>query len=208
MCYTEIDALRISPRFTSNEWQLLNQDEPCDWSVATEILKDRLDGRFLRYAGNCLRSPHSGFVVLSIDSLLLETIQQFREGITNGNGQSRRLVTEFLKWRRFQPEFNEEARTAYYEDIRCGLLHQGEARQMWLIRRDQPALLRQFPHGGGYIIDVREFHNRVRQSMNDYLAELRKPDCGELRRNLWTKMRHICNVREQRGALDAQVIVP
>ena len=164
MGYTQIDALRISPNYTANDWLALDQDDPADWRPACEMVKDRLDGRFLRYASNCLRSPHSGFVVLAIDSLLLEAIQQFREGIVNGHGQSQRLVTEFLKGRHFQPEFDAAARLAFYCDIRCGLLHQAEARRMWLVRRDQASLLAPFPHGNGYIIDVRCFHKGVRMS--------------------------------------------
>ncbi len=199
-----IDALRISPRFTAEDWRKLGPENPNDWSLATAILKDRLHGRFLHYAGNCLRSPHSGFVVLSIDSLLLETIQQFRDGVTNGNGLSRKLVTKFLEGKRFQPEFDKDARDAYYTDIRCGLLHQAEARRMWLIRRDQPELLKPFLHGDGYVIDVRRFHKCVRQSFTDYLDELRRVQSVELRQNLWGKMNQICSVREQRGAVDAK----
>jgi hypothetical protein len=206
MGHIKIDALRISPKFTSEDWRKLNPENPNDWSLAADILKDRLDGRFLHYAGNCLRSPHSGFVVLSIDSLLLETIQQFRDGVTNGNRLSRQLVTKFLESKRFQPEFNKHARDAYYTDIRCGLLHQAEARRMWLIRRDQPELLRPFPDGDGYIIDVRRFHKCVRQSLSDYLDELQWAQSVELRENLWDKMNQICSVREQRGAVDAKIV--
>ncbi len=206
MGYMQIDALRISPKFTSEDWRGLDPDNPSDWSVAAAMLKDRLDGRFLHYASNCLRSPHSGFVVLSIDSLLLETIQQFRDGVTDGEGQSRKLVTKFLESKRFQPDFDKDARIAYYTDIRCGLLHQAEARRMWLIRRDQPELLKPFPHGEGYIIDVRRFHKCVRQSMNDYLDELRLIQSVALRQNLWKKMSQICSVREQRGAVDADAV--
>ncbi len=167
------------------------------------MIKDRLDGRFLRYAGNCLRSPYSGFVVLAIDSLLLETIQQFREGITNGRGKSHKMVTRFLEGKRFQPGFDQEARNAYYADIRCGLLHQAEAKRMWLIRRGQETMLQPSPDGQGYVIDVRAFHKAVRSSMNDYLMELHQPSNTNLRVNLWTKMNHICSVRVQRGAIYA-----
>jgi len=206
MGYTQIDALRISPSYTATDWQALDVNDPADWQSACEMVKDRLDGRFLRYAGNCLRSLNSGFVVLSINSLLIETIQQFREGIINGYRESQRLVCEFLKGKRFQPEFDSAARSAYYTDIRCGLLHQAEARRMWLVRRGQASLLVPFPHGDGYIIDVRIFHKRVRMSLNDYLAEIRVSANEDLRRNLWNKMNHICNVREQRGAVDAGAI--
>lgn len=198
-----IDALRISPRFTSNDWNALGQHSQDDWATAVEIVKDRLHGRFLRYAGNCLRSPHSGFVVLAIDSLLLETLQQFREGIVDGRNKSKVMVTRFLAGQRFQPDFDENARNAYYSDIRCGLLHQAEARQMWLVRRGEEVMLRSSPNGEGYVIDVQLFHKAIRSSMNDYLRELLKPTSKELRAHLWTKMNHICSVRAARGAVYA-----
>ncbi len=195
-----IDALRISPRFTSEDWFALDRHRRTDWIQAASIVKDRLEGRFLRYAGNCLRSPYSGFVVLSIDSLLLETLQQFREGIIDGHKQSKRLVTAFLQGRRFQPDFDAAARSSYFTDIRCGLLHQAEARHMWLIRRGEPRMLGPSPNGEGYIIDVRLFHHAVRKSLHDYLRELVDPEHDDLRTHLWTKMDHISNVRVQRGA--------
>lgn len=198
-----IDALRISPRFTSNDWYALDRQSRDDWAKAADMVKDRLDGRFLRYSSNCLRSPYSGFVVLSIDSLLLEALQQFREGVTNGHGMSKLMVTRCLEGKRFQPHFDHNARDAYYLDIRCGLLHQAEAKGMWLIRRGQQVLLQSSPDSQGYIIDVRRFHKAVRASMNDYFRELRHPGKNELRANLWTKMDHICSVRTERGAVYA-----
>jgi hypothetical protein len=195
-----IDALRISPRYTSKDWYALDSSRQGDWFKAARMVKDRLVGRFLRYAGNCLRSPYSGFVVLSIDSLLLETLQQFREGVIDGRGQSKRLVMAFLEGPRFQPEFDMAARDAYYVDIRCGLLHQAEAKRMWLIRRGEHRVLSRPRGGNGYVIDVRLFHQAVRASLNDYLRQIVRPENEALRRNLWSKMDYICSVRTQRGA--------
>jgi hypothetical protein len=198
-----VDALRISPRYTSEDWYALSCSKEGDWSEAAEILKDRLVGRFFRYAGNCLRSPHSGFVVLAIDSLLVETVQQFREGVIDGHGQSRKLVTAFLEGPRFQPEFDRAARAAYYTDIRCGLLHQAEAKRTWLIRRGEPRMLHSLQDGNGYVIDVRLFHQAVRRSFDDYLRQIVRLENEKLRDNLWTKMNHICSVRTARGAVYA-----
>lgn len=197
------ESLRISPRFIADDWYALKCDSPNDWAKAAEMVKDRLDGRFPRYASNCLRSPYSGYVVLAIDSLLLETLQQFREGVINGHGRSREMVTQFLGGKRFQPAFDPEARNAFYSDIRCGLLHQAEAKRMWLLRRGQKAMLQPSPDGQGYVIDVQAFHKAVRGSMTDYLRELRQPTSNQLRANLWEKMAHICSVRTQRGAVYA-----
>jgi hypothetical protein len=195
-----MDALRISPRYTSRDWQALDLRKLGDWPKAAEIVHDRLEGRFLRFATNCLRHEYSGFVVLAIDSLLAETIQQFTEGIADGHNQSGALIRRFLEGPRFQPDFDAAARTAFYKDIRCGLLHQAEAKGMWLVRRNQTALLQQ-TETGGYIIDVKRFHAAVRGSLKDYLRLLVDPASDELRRKLWDKMDHICRVREARGVL-------
>ena len=196
-----MDALRISPRYTSLDWAALDSNSPDDWSKAADIVRDRLQGRFLGFATQLLPSKDSGFVVLAIDSLLAETIQQFKDGVTNGRGQSEKLVKRFLEGARFQPEFDAAARKAFYQDIRCGLLHQAEAKKMWLIRRKQPALLQKVGGGQGYIVDVGRFHAGVDGSLNDYLTLIIEPASTALRVNLWTKMNHICSVRTARGAL-------
>jgi hypothetical protein len=193
-----MDVLLISPKYASTDWQALNINKPQDWSKAADIVRDRLEGRFLRFANDCLKSPHSGFVVLAIDSLLVETIQQFKEGVTDGKGQSEVLIKRFLKGERFQPAFRGIARNDFYQDIRNGLLHQAEAKRMWRIRRGQSTLLQEV--GNGYVIDVKLFHDALIGAFDDYLEDLVDPASGSLRLKLWNKMNHICRVREARGA--------
>jgi hypothetical protein len=195
------DALLISPKYSSTDWQALDQQRPIDWPKAVAIVRDRLDGRFLRFANDWLMKPYSGFVVLAIDCLLVETLQQFIDGITDGDGHSQRLSKKFHEGPRFQPHFNtEKTRQDFYKDIRCGLLHQAEAKKQWLIRRQQATLLQKVGPDG-YVIDVERFHAALRDSLEDYLTSICKPESTALRTNLWTKMGHICNVRTARGAL-------
>jgi hypothetical protein len=196
-----MDALRISPKYTSLDWYALDPNSPKDWLKAADVVRDRLEGRFLQFASKFLRFKDSGFVVLAIDSLLAETIQQFKDGVTNGHGQSEKLVKRFLEGPRFQPDFDAAARKAFYQDIRCGLLHQAEAKKMWLIRRKQPALLQKVGGGQGYIVDVERFHAGVQASLNDYVKLIIEPASVPLRSKLWTKMDQICSVRTARGAL-------
>jgi len=198
---SNMDALRISPSYTSLDWERLDIANSSDWSKAVEIVRDRLVGRFLAFANRCLTEKYSGFVVLSIDSLLAETIQQFRDGITNGQGKSKRLITKFLEGHRFQPDFDGRAREAFFSDIRCGLLHQAEAKNMWLIRRKQSMLLRRTGGGDGYILDVQRFHSAIEYSLNDYLNAIVDQESTLLRENLWRKMHQICQVRNIRGAI-------
>lgn len=201
---TEMDALRISPRYSSRDWVALRLNKREDWPLAADMVKDRLDGRFLSFATRLLKTKYSGFVVLAIDCLLAETIQQFKCGVTDGHGMSRKLINAFLEEKHFQPDFNAEARKAFYQDIRCGLLHQAEAKRMWLIRRKQSSLLQRAPSapsGDGYIIDVERFHAGVRSNLDDYLADLVQPANSSLRSKLWAKMDKVVRVRTARGAL-------
>lgn len=195
------DALRISPGYSSTDWLALSILDEDHWQRAVAIVRDRLTGRFLRFADTCLPDPYSGFVVLSLDCLLAETIEQFRAGIINGNGKSRKLLKRFLAGPRFQPYFDEDARTHFFEDIRCGLLHQAEAKEMWLVRRGRSVMLEKVELGRGFIIDVKKFHEAVSCSLQDYLDELVAPENTGLRVNLWKKMNHISQVREERGLL-------
>ena len=194
-----MDVLKISPKYTSRDWTALAHDQPEDWPRAAQIVKDRLEGRFLRFLDQWISDPFSGFIVLAVDSLLAETIQQFRTGATSGKRKSQRYIESFLSGPRFQPDFDEPARTRFYEDIRCGLLHQAEAKEMWLVRRKQPRLLQPAPQGQGYIVDVERFHKAVRASLDDYCSDIVDPAQDGLRANLWKKMGHICRVREARG---------
>jgi len=196
-----MDALRISPKYTSLDWKALDPENSGDWAKAADVVRDRLEGRFLQFATNSLRYKYSGFVVLAIDSLLAETIEQFKAGIIDGTGKSEKLIKRFLRGLQFQPDFDATARKAFYTDIRCGLLHQAEAKEMWLIRRSQPAMLQRTEAGNGYIIDVKLFHLAVQASLNDYLVFISESQNLTLRENLWKKMDHICRIREARGVL-------
>jgi hypothetical protein len=111
------------------------------------------------------------------------------------------MVMRFLEGTRFQPDFDAEAREGFYVDIRCGLLHQAEAKRMWLIRRKQAALLQKVAHGEGYIIDVERFHAGIQDSLSDYVTLISDPASSLLRSHLWKKMDQICSVPIARGAL-------
>jgi hypothetical protein len=196
-----METLRISPKHTAKDWEKLDRNEPTDWPKAVRIVRDRLHGRFLHFADKCLKDDYSGFVVLAIDCLLAEALQQFIDGVTNGDRRSKELSKKFLEGSRFQPYFDtDDLRLAFYQDIRCGLLHQAEAKNKWLIRRKQKALLKNV--NDGYIIDVERFHTAMKASLRDYFALLCKPESTNLRDKLWTKMDHICNVRAARGAME------
>ncbi|MGA2575225.1 MAG: hypothetical protein ABSH24_04295, partial [Bryobacteraceae bacterium] len=101
-----METLRISPKYTAKDWGKLDRNKAADWPKAVRIVRDRLHGRFLHFADRCLKDDYSGFVVLAIDCLLAEALQQFIDGVTNGDRRSKELSKKFLEGSRFQPFFD------------------------------------------------------------------------------------------------------
>jgi hypothetical protein len=197
-----METLRISPKYTADDWAKLNKRKAADWPQAVAIVRDRLHGRFIHFADKCLQDVYSGFVVLSIDCLLAETIQQFIEGRKHSKDISGKVFRRFLERPQFQPHFaTEKVREDFYDDIRCGLLHQAEAKNKWLVRRTQNELLKNLG-ADGYIIDVERFHAALKDSLEEYFTLLCKPESTDLRGKLWTKMGFICDARRARGAME------
>ena len=164
------------------------------------MVRDRLEGRFVRFVNGWLADPFSGFIVLSVDSLLAETIEQFRAGDADGKGKSKHYLRQFLSGARFQPDFDEDAKARFYTDIRCGLLHQAEAKEMWLVRREQKTMLQKLTSGKGYVIDVPRSIWPLPQ-LGRLLPAIVDPAQNSLRTNLWKKMKHISRIRTARGLL-------
>ena len=90
-----MEALRISPQYKAEHWPKLDKSKEEDWPTAASIVHGRLHGRFLKFADMCLKEDSSGFVVLSIDCLLVETLQQFIEGETRDWSDSERSFKRF-----------------------------------------------------------------------------------------------------------------
>src|SRR5205085_1695212 len=82
-------AIEIAPSFTCADWQTLKDKldlhgawEPCpaEWEIAISVLQNRVKRRFFDSVQALQSLPYSGFAVMALDCLLLESIQAFRAG--------------------------------------------------------------------------------------------------------------------------------
>ena len=65
-----------------------------------------------------------GFAILAIDCLLVETLQAFRQGLTDTRRLSKDLCVKFLTERdAFRGFFTEALATRFYYEFRCGVAH-------------------------------------------------------------------------------------
>jgi hypothetical protein len=71
----------------------------------------------------------SGFAVLALDCALIETLEQFRQGTEETPWkQGEKYFLSFLRGASFKEYVSAEGASLFYTNIRCGLLHQWEAK--------------------------------------------------------------------------------
>jgi len=188
------DPMRISPNYHVGHWNRLTFSEEGDWQKAVDIFVDRVQGRFFEIIAGIECHQYAGFAVMALDCLLIETLQQCREGKpASPRNKSREYFVRFLTDTAFAEFFTKERAIIFYEHIRCGILHQAETKESSkLTIREHAQLAAPAPDGSGLIINRRLFHKRLKRVFEEYEASLRDPSQAELRRNLRKKMDHIC----------------
>ncbi|WP_109023398.1 hypothetical protein [Sinorhizobium fredii] len=202
---TTSGKIEISPSYTVQDWLNLGLDSnptEANWVMAVDILKDRIEGRFLKPAkalidvGETDTTTKFGFAILALDFLVIETIQGFREGVVkHKNGKSSELFKNFLTtWTDFQAcvpnaaEWDAKAGELYSQG-RCALHHSGTTDKI-LVKRSRDMLV--FQPDGTIQVNRTEFHERLTDEFNRYIAELKIPASVDLRAHMKTKMDAIC----------------
>jgi hypothetical protein len=198
----EKDTMKIAPDFDSSQWSKLNLADPAsnDWETAISVLKSRLYSRFIDAADillsiddqKPLTERRFGFAILAIDCALIETLAAFQDGLTNTKDQSKATFAKFLSSSSgFSKHFTLSRAKQFYEDFRCGILHQAETAgqsKVWSVGeliRDESGVL---------IVNRSKFHEQLKIDFDAYLAALGDPTNRSLRRKFRKKMGFICRM--------------
>lgn len=191
--------MQISPNYWTENWEQLNLslDSPEEtWKKAIIIFQDRIEGRYFNYIDQLDRETFSGFAVMALSCLLIETLQQFIEGVdSTPSGKSGEYFIQFLTKTSFNEFFDIDKARIFYKQIRCGILHQAEVEGSSLIRTDSSLSLAQFTEDRrGLIINRRSFYHKLKEVFNDYVGLLSDGSNAEIRRNFIYKMNYICRL--------------
>src|SRR5260221_4689788 len=102
-------GMKIAPGILDVDWTSLNLSTPAspDWDRGILILEQRLRGRFAEVVDFLIEEDEKrpanerrfGFTILATDCLVLETIEAFRQGLTDTRRKSEQLCTSFLTQR-------------------------------------------------------------------------------------------------------------
>lgn len=192
--------MKISPMYTTDDWAELDLSDPTQnesgWQTAVDIFVDRIGGRFLNIVECIQAMSFSGFAVMAIECLLIETLEQFQRGVPFGSRSFESFDRFLAESSFFQGNLRSKKQRYYvYDHFRNGIFHQAELKGASRVHRYGP-LAKPAEEGPGLIINRKRFHDAIKWTFNDYVCKLRKhnPADLELRWKFRAKMDYICRM--------------
>jgi hypothetical protein len=182
--------LKLSPRYTEKHWNDAFAGGE-DWDTAINIVQDRIKGRWLDSADRLLDEPHSGFAIIALDCIVLESVWGFMNGKAVPHGKEQQVYQELLTGRAFglSPELSEKFRDL----VRNGIMHDAETRNQWLIEKTVPRdTIAQQTENGDYVLNRTKFHGALTAVFDDWVAKLQRGDAA-LRGKMRDRMNGIIN---------------
>ena len=199
-------AFSISKKFSNQYWFDLNlsSQNSENWLLGIEVIEDRFNTRFFQHIDKIKSDEFSGFLTISIDCLLIETLMQFYLGVDNTEDCYDRNWKTFKDFLKNSIYFRTEFKTnrickTFYSHFRCGLLHQAQTKSKSLIkicRENMLEIINPENITYGLIIDRNQFHSNLVNEFNSYIEKLKNNETnfkGEnLREKAILKMDLIC----------------
>jgi hypothetical protein len=190
--------MRISRNYKTKHWEALAFKSEADWQTAIAIFEDRINTRYLEHIRRIIKHRTSGFAVLTLECALIETLEQFRRGTKETpSRQGESYFVSFLRGTSFKEHVSAEQAKLFYRNIRCGLLHQGEAKWSLVKRNSTHPLIAFTEEHRGVIVNAKAFDAQMRKTINEYSDLLRKPESTKERKAFRRKMDYICQVENK-----------
>ncbi|HEX8334671.1 MAG TPA: hypothetical protein VF622_18750 [Segetibacter sp.] len=191
---------KISANYRASQWSPQLADRySASWSTKIDIIKDRFESRFINpvsaliYHNDAAIKRNCGFVVMSIDCLLIETLNQFFLGLRKTNDKyypgntnpnykwNWQAFRDFFTYSTFFPAFkaDEKLTEEFFSQVRCGLLHQAESKFNSLINLKHAEMVIPIVEGDwrkGIVINRNLFHHAVKNEFEKYLSDLNDPE--------------------------------
>lgn len=153
--------MKLSPKYKEEQWTTAFDNGREEWDTAINIVEDRIRGRWLDSAERLLDEPYSGFAILALDCIVLESLWSFMNGKAVPIRAGKQVYRDILKgpsfgWTDLQSE-------DFRELVRNGIMHDAETRNRWLVEKTVPrdVILRRNKNGD-YQLNRTKFHGALR----------------------------------------------
>ncbi|MFU5826563.1 hypothetical protein [Pseudomonas aeruginosa] len=178
----EANKIKLSSSITVARYRELEEND--DRQALAEFIRERFDERYFRPIESTPVAYKHGFMTMAVCCLVIETLESFYQGMEGTRGNSARMFNDFFARDTVFKVFS-GGDNWFYKDIRCGILHQSEARAGWRILRSG-ALLDMSTKS----INATKFIRELVRVVDTYADQLQRDD------DLWdrfkNKMRAVC----------------
>ena len=150
---------------------LLQQNTPAAKKRLIFVIFHRLNNRYVRPLNQIPGKKRSGFLTMAAACLLIEALQSFREGTEyTFSGTGAETFREFFS---NNPAFHQLVPVSkqFYTNIRCGILHQAETYENWLVIREKGKPLFE---GKRKAVHADVFMRELSVSLRSYYRDLSK----------------------------------
>ncbi|RXG12412.1 hypothetical protein DSM03_106182 [Leeuwenhoekiella aestuarii] len=174
-----------------------------EWKNAINIVRNRFNERYFDPIDEMIKHERKeirtrvGFIIMSIDCLLIETLNQFLFGIEDTNVRYNRsnpdnnfkynsqAFRDFFNYSTYFPVFKSTNGLSkiFYDEIRCGLLHQAQTKTNSLINIKSSDMVRPVDKqdfNNGIEINRNLFHYALQDEYNKYFKDLQDPESKNL----------------------------
>ena len=181
----------ISPKYRVSAWIALqlDADNETDWGKAIKIVEDRITGRFVRWIDSIEGTRFSGFAVVALDCLLIETLVGFMTGKPSSGPDL--LLKGELGSRELR--FTSDQAEQFRKCVRNGIIHDAETRNRWIIRPGDSTGQILSVENGSVSLNRSAFHSALKRELHIWLKKLRSGD-KELRENMKRRMEQIVSL--------------
>lgn len=177
------DKTLLSKSVTIADYIQMEKEE--DKTGIIEFIKSRFTERYITPL-RCDTELKHGFCTMAICCLMIEALESFWQGWDDSRRQSKSAFCSFFNRSQNLSIFNGYIES-FYEDVRCGILHQAETRMGWRIRRNGCLFAPQTK-----TINATLFHNEMEKCLHYYCSTLEQEDWNsETWSNLRKKMKAI-----------------
>ena len=206
----KITNMKISPKYLNSDWNNLNLTPSYsdDWETGATIIHDRIHGRYLAQIDTLEKHLvddiwlYSGFLIIAVDCMVIETLNQFYLGISDTNqvynGRNKDSFKDFfLRSQFFNTDFDEDISFLFYDHVRNGLLHQAQTKNKTLINIEESEMVKKVDSrdiNQGIILNRKLFHEALVNEFEAYISNLKTEDTtfDDLRKKCIDKMNTIC----------------
>lgn len=184
-----------------------------EWENAIDIVRNRFNERYFDPIDEMIKHERKeirtrvGFIIMSIDCLLIETLNQFLFGIEDTNTKyykhnpdiefryNSQAFRDFFNYSTYFPVFQStnDLSKIFYEEIRCGLLHQAQTKTDSVINIKNPKMVQPVDgqnFNNGIEINRTIFHVALENEFKKYFKDLENPESKNMKGDY---LRDMCN---------------